>query len=225
MSLKKFINNTEDIQNAILGTIFADGYISKKRTNNGNSNLEITHTSKNLDYLKVLKELLELLPNCKCSITQHNKVSENKTYFLYRLSTNRSLYFSELRKDIYINNIKTFKKEYINKFNLLSLFLMYLDDGSFRIRYYENTNKIREVRTTFCLDSFHISELQYFQYWLKNTYNIETKLYRHSKMNDLERGFRIWTNTENSKKLMTLFDEYYDCIPSMNYKFLKYYSS
>ena len=55
--------NIEDIKNALLGTIFADGSIGKIRTdgsrNGTNGELEITHTSRNIDYLTLKKSLLE----------------------------------------------------------------------------------------------------------------------------------------------------------------------
>ena len=221
--LKEFIDRNE-IKNALLGTIIADGYISKKRTKNANCNLEITHTSKNLDYLKELKYLIESIDGIKCTIQEHNKNSENKKYFLYRLITSRNKYFTDLRDLLYKNNIKEFPKEIIDKFNDLSLFLLYLDDGTLRVRYKEGTSKLREARVSFCLDSFTYEEMKYFQKWLLSKYNIKTGIYRHSKNMELNRGFRIWTNTENTKKLMMIFDKYYNQIPSMNYKFLKYYS-
>ena len=71
----------DDIKNALLGTIFADGSIGKKRTNgcrNGtNAELEITHTSKNLDYLKLIKSLLEKIDGMKIRISEHNKKKLN----------------------------------------------------------------------------------------------------------------------------------------------------
>ena len=89
---------------------------------------------------------------------------------------------------------------------------------------YEGTSKVREIRTTFCLDSFTLDELNYFRKYLKNKYDLDTKIYRHSKMTDLQRGFRIWMNTLNTKKFMNLIDPYYNLVPSMQYKFTKYYS-
>lgn len=64
----------------------------------------------------------------------------------------------------------------------------------------------------------------YFKQWLKNKYDIDARIYRHSKNMELKRGFRIWMNTSNTKKLMDIFDKYYDLVPSMRYKFIKYYS-
>ena len=221
--------NIEDIKIALLGTIFADGSISKKRTdgsrNGAGSNLEITHTSKNLDYLKLLKYLLEKIEGVTAKIAEHNKKTDLKTYTLYRLTTNRHKWFTELRDIIYDSNrIKIFPKEYIDKFNILSLLFLYLDDGTLRVRMYEGTSKIRELRVTFCLDSFTLKELDYFRDYLKDTYNIDSRIYRHSKMKDLNRGFRIWLNTLNTTKFMTIIDEYYNLVPSMQYKFTKYYS-
>lgn len=220
---------TEEIKNALLGTIFADGSIGKIRTdgsrNGTNGELEITHTSKNLDYLKLLKQLLEQIDGIKVRISEHNKKTETKTYTLFRLSTNRHFWFTELRKDIYDSNrIKLFPKEYIDRFNLLSLLFLYLDDGSLKVRYYEGASKIREVRVTFCLDSFTLEELNYFRKYLKVKYDLDTRIYRHSKMKSINRGFRVWMNTLNTKKFMNLIDSYYDLIPSMQYKFTKYYS-
>ena len=221
--------NIEDIKNALLGTIFADGSIGKVRTNgsrNGtNGELEITHTSKNLDYLKLIKSFLERIDGIKVRISEHNKKTELKTYTLYRLCTNRHVWFTELRKDIYDSNrIKLFPKKYIDKFNVLSLLFLYLDDGTLRVRMYEGTSKIRERKVTFCLDSFTLEELNYFRTYLKDKYNIDSRVYRHSKVKDLNRGFRVWLNTLNTNKFMDLINQYYDLVPSMQYKFAKYYS-
>ena len=221
--------NIEDIKNALLGTIFADGSIGKSRTdgsrNGTNGELEITHTSRNLDYLKLIKSLLERIDGIKVRISEHNKKTELKTYTLYRLCTNRHIWFTELRKDIYDSNrIKLFPKKYIDKFNVLSLLFLYLDDGTLRVRMYEGTSKIREIRATFCLDSFTLEELNYFRTYLKDKYNIDSRVYRHSKVKDLNRGFRVWLNTLNTNKFMDLINQYYDLVPSMQYKFTKYYS-
>lgn len=227
--LKKFINTIEEAKQALLGTILADGSIGKQRTNgsrNGtNASLEITHTSKNLDYLKEVKELLEIIPGIKCDIRERVKKTPLKNYTMYRLTTNRHQWFTTLREQLYTKNrIKLFTKEIIDSLSEISLFLMYLDDGTLRVRYKENSVKLREARITLCLDSFTYEELLYFQKWLLETYSIKTGIYRHTKTLPLNRGFRIWTNTENTKKLMTLFDKYYESVPSMKYKFLKYYS-
>ena len=221
--------NIEDIKNALLGTIFADGSIGKVRTdgskNGTNGELEITHTSKNLDYLKLIKQLLERIEGIKVRITEHNKKTETKLYTLYRLTTNRHPWFTELRKEIYsTNRVKLFPKKFIDKFNVLSLLFLYLDDGTLRVRMYEGTSKVRETRVTFCLDNFTLEELNYFRKYLRNNYGIDSHIYRHSKMKDITRGFRIWLNTLNTTKFMQLITNYYDLVPSMQYKFTKYYS-
>lgn len=224
--LKEFIKNLDYAKSALIGTILADGYLQKERkcSYKDKTYLEITHTSKNLDYLKAVKEIIELLPNTVCSIKEHNKNTVDKKYFLYRLTTNSTIYFKELRDMLYKNNEKIFPKEVIDNFNSLSLLLLYLDDGTLRVRYYEGTSKLREARVTFCLDSFTYSELLYFKQFLYKKYGIKSKLYRHSKNLPIDRGFRLWTNTENTKKFMEIIDKYYNKVPSMNYKFLKYYS-
>ena len=222
-------NLTEEfIKNALLGSILADGSLGKQRTdgsrNGTNADLEFTHTSKNLDYLKFKKTLLSKI-GIESNISEHNKKVKEKVYTLFRLHSKRNYWLTEVRNALYDSyRIKKFPKEVIENFNSLSLLLMYLDDGTLRIRYYEGTSKIREIRVTFCLDSFLISEINYFRDWLKTTYDIDTKIYRHSKMEDVRRGYRVWMNTQNTLKFMNLIDEYYNMIPSMNYKFVKYYS-
>lgn len=224
MNLKNFVNNSKEAVYALLGTILADGHIAKKRRGYINkSYIEITHTSKNLDYLKELKDFIEATLGIKCTIREHNKKTEEKTYLLFRLSTESSKLFARIRDFIYKDGIKTFPKEIMNRLTDLSLFLMYLDDGTFKATFYPGTGNLREARIYLCLDSFTISELNNFRKVLKDKYDIDTSYYRHSKNLPENRGFRIGLNTENTKKFMQIIDKFYGIIPSMNYKFLKYY--
>lgn len=227
--IDKFIQTEDDAKIAILGTIFADGSIGKQRTdgskNGTNADMEITHTAKNLDYLRLIKYVLEKINGIKVDIKEHNKRTKEKTYFLYRLRTNRHEWLTEIRNDIYDKNrIKLFPKEYIDKLSDLSLLFMYLDDGTLRVTLKGGTNKIKEARATLCLDSFTFEEQEYFRRWLKEKYNIDTHTYRHSKNMEPNRGFRIWMNTANTEKFMSILDKFYELVPSMKYKFVKFYS-
>lgn len=229
MNLSEFIHTDAEAKNALIGTILCDGSLSKNRRKDGtggnvNAALEVTHTSKNLDYLKVKKELLDMM-GISSKISEHNKKTSDKQYFLYRLSTSADLWFTQLRDILYDKQRnKLMPCEIIDNLFDLALFFMYLDDGILRVRCYPGTSKIRECRITFCTDRFTLSEVQYFQKHLLETYGISTKYYRHSKNVEINRGFRLWTNTENTNKLMQLFDKYYCLVPSMQYKFTKYYS-
>ena len=229
--LKEFTENKEILINSLLGTIFADGSICKARNKSykDKAYLEITHPSKNLDYLEFKKTLLEKLPNVTCKIVQHNKKTENKQYLLFRLMTSSTSEFRYIRDDIYTIKdnlrIKKFPKEYIYRFNDLSLYLLYLDDGTIRIRYKEGSNKLREARISFCLNSFKLNEIIDFKNFLKEKYNIDSKYYkfRNTKYGD-NTGFVLWLNTFNSRKFLEIIDKFYELVPSMKYKFLKYYS-
>lgn len=228
MDLDKFIKTKEDAKKALIGTILCDGSLGKQRTdgskNGTNADLEITHTSKNLDYLKFKKDLL-LIVGINSKISEHNKKTSEKTYSLYRLTTHRDEWLTELRSKLYDEERhKLLPPRIIDNLTELALFLMYLDDGTLRVRCYEGTSKIRECRVTFCTDRFTLKEVLYFKDFLHEKFNIETKYYRHSKNMPSDRGFRLWTNTENTSKLMLLFDKFYDLVPSMQYKFVKYYS-
>lgn len=225
--LKEFIKTEEEARRALLGTIIADGSLCRARkvSYRNKCYLEITHTSKNLDYLKEVKAIIEDILNIPCKITEHNKRTKGKEYFLYRLITSSTEGFKNLRDQLYDSNrIKRLPKEIVDSFTDISLLLMYLDDGTLRVRYYEGTSKLREARISLCLDSFTYNEMLYLQKFLLDRYNIKTGIYRHSKNMELNRGFRLWTNTENTRKFMSVIDKYYECVPSMKYKFLKYYS-
>lgn len=229
MSLNDFVNTEEEVKAALIGTIFADGSIEKQRTPNGRGSCEITHTNKNLDYLQLKKELFEMLPQCKCKIKPHNKSTKEKTYMLFRLTTNRTNWLTEVRDNLYKitedgKRIKLFKKEYINKLSDFGLLLMYLDDGCLKVRYNKNGDP-SSFRITFCLESFTLMELNYFRDWLLKKYNVETRIYRHYKKENPELGYRIWLNSKESLKLMKYFDKFYELIPSMKYKYPKFYLS
>ena len=224
--LKEFIMTEEDAKNALLGTILADGHITQARKSSyvKKTYFEVSHTSRNLDYLKAKKELLERVSGITCKITEHNKKALEKEYVLFRLSTNSVEWLVNVRDKVYKNKIKTFPKEFIDEFTSLSLLLLYLDDGTLKVRFYEGTDRIREVRVTLCLDAFTLDEVRCFQDYLLNTWELETRYYRHVKTMPLNRGFRLWMNSTNTKKFMGIIDKYYDAIPSMRYKFLRYYS-
>lgn len=228
MDLNRFVKTEEDVKSALLGTILCDGSIGKQRTdgsrNGTNADLEITHTSKNLDYLRLKQDLLTMI-GIESKIREHNKRTPEKTYSLYRLSTCRHPWITQLRELLYDENRnKRMPKEALDKLSELGLLFMYLDDGTLRVKCYEGTSKIREGRATFCTDRFTFSEIRRFEDYLFQEYGICTHHYRHSKNMEPNRGFRVWMNTENTNKLMSVFDKYYDLVPSMKYKFLKYYS-
>lgn len=241
--LKDFITDENYLKNGLLGTIFADGSIGKIRIVKGHTKpayvskapFEVTHTLKNLDYLKQVKELLEMLPNTKCTLTPHNKKVNNNAqefkksmYLLYRLATNSTEFFAKIRDKIYTEidgkRQKLFPKEFIYKFNDLSLLLLYLDDGNLRIRF-NDYNRMKDARVTFCLNSFTLDELIVFEHFLKEMYNIDCHHYKFTKSNTIgaNRGFMTWLNTTNTLKFMEIINKFYDSIPSMQYKFVKYY--
>lgn len=243
--LKDFIIDQEYLKAALLGTIMADGYIGKARVVKGHKNpayqhkapFEVTHTSKNLDYLKEVKTLIEMLPDTKCTIRQHNKVIKDKDkkrytkdkYFLYRLSTNSTRFFAQIRDKIYYfkngARYKKFPKNIIYQMNDMALLLLYLDDGTLRVRYRDNGIDFREFRVTFCLNSFTLQELKDFAEFLKSKYDIESHYYKFSRNMEENRGYVLWLNTTNTKKFMEIINKFYDFVPSMQYKFVKYYLS
>lgn len=224
--LKEFIHSEEEAKIALLGTIIADGSIGKARNSSyrKTSFIEITHTASHRDYLVAKQELFDMIDGVTCDIKAHNKHTPNKTYLQFRLMTNCHKYFKELRDVFYDDNrIKILPTSIIEQLSPLSLYLMYLDDGCLKVRYRREGNKFSDARTEWSLDCFTEAEVNAFVDMMKRKYDITMRVYK-CKGSREGRGYRPWTNTENTRKFMQLIDMYYDAVPSMRYKFLKFYS-
>lgn len=222
MNLKEIIKTDADLYGAIIGTLFADGSVSKIRNRYKNCCCDFTHTAIHLDYLKMKAELFEMIPNVKTRISQHNKKTPEKTYELFRMQTTCNEYFTEIEHRIYDKNrVKLFPIEEIRKMTDFGLFLMYLDDGCLKAKYKEGSLKLKECRVEFALCSFTLNEILSFENWLENKYGIKSRHYRIHYINDTDRGYIVWMNSSETKKFMNIIDKFYNLIPSFNYKFLK----
>ena len=221
MNLKEIIKTQIDAESAIIGTLIADGSISYSRRNSKGS-VEITHTSRNLDYLKFKKEIFEIIDGVKCNIKPKNKITENKTYELFRLTTNNHDLFSTYRDKMYVKESdkrrKLLIKDHLEKMSDLGLFLLYLDDGTMRVRYYDGTDRIREIKLLLCLDSFKLEELVMMKNWFVERYNIQPNINKHGN------GYRLVFSTQKTKDFLNIISKYQDFVPSMKYKFLEYYN-
>lgn len=227
MILKNLFKTEEEIKGALIGTIFADGSIEKKKTPNGRGSCEITHTSKNLDYLQFKKELFEMLPDFKCTIKPHNKKTKEKNYLLYRLTTNRTDWLTYLRDTIYVikdgKREKHLSMEIVDQLTKIGFLLMYLDDGCLKVKY-NKQGEPKQFIMTLCLESFCKNELEYLLKVLNKMFGVEFRMYRHYKYEDRpDLGWRPWISTKGTLKIMEELNKYYDLIPSMRYKFPKYY--
>lgn len=223
MNLKEIIKTDADLYGALIGTIFADGHISKIRNRYKNCCCEITHTEIHLDYLKFKKQLFEMIPDLIVTISPHNKKTQFKTYYLYRLMTRCNPYFTEIRNRVYDNQgVKHFPIDEIKKMNDLGLFLMYLDDGCLKVKYKEGTMILKEAKTEWALCSFSLNEIIDFENWLLEKYGIKMRHYKSNCVNLTDAGYILYTNTENTKKFMDVIDKFDGLVPSFNYKFLKH---
>lgn len=221
MNLKEFVEDQYEAEKAMIGTILADGSISYSRRNSKGS-LEVTHTARNLDYLKLKKELFEMIDGVVCTIKPKNKITPEKTYELFRVSTNNHDIFSKYRDLLYVKindkRVKTIPAEVLEEMSDFGLFLMYLDDGTIRVRFYDGTDRIREIRVTLCLESFSIEELIVMRKWFEDRYNISPNINKHGN------GFRLVFNTQKTRDFLKIISKYQDLVPSMKYKFLEYYN-
>ncbi len=221
MNLKEIITNEIDAERAIIGTLIADGSIGYSRRNS-NGSVEITHTSRNLDYLRMKKDLFEMISGVNCNIKPKNKTISEKTYELFRLSTNNHELFSKYRDELYIKDgdrrRKLLLRKHLDKMSDFGLFLLYLDDGTIRVRFYDGTSRIREIRVTLCLDSFKLSEQIMMRDWFIEKYNISPNINRHGD------GLRLVFSTQKTKDFLNIISKYQDLVPSMKYKFLEYYN-
>jgi len=73
------------------------------------------------------------------------------------------------------------------------------------------TDRIQDKKLIFSTYSFSLSDINFLQKLLKDSFDVETRYYK-----DREKGYRIYFNQEETKKLIRIIYPY--IIPSMMYK-------
>lgn len=191
----------------IIGSLLGDASIPKRLKNNGNHYIDITHSEKQLDYLKYKIEIFKKY-GFKVSSIYKRKV---KTYIEYSVH----IYFEKnpkilntLRWWFYNTGKKYFTYNMIKKLTPLGMAIWYMDDGSRTIHYNKNHDQIKSRElylSTYLSREEHKNIIKYF-----NNLGINLK-----EVKDRQK-YRLRMNATNAKLFIPIIKPY--ICPSMLYK-------
>ena len=203
MEKLKDLEDKSDIQKFIIATMIADCYVDKNDSTK-KARLDIYHSGKQYDYIVTKKELLERIPNIKCSLNEKKDdrlLKSGLTRIGYRLRTNFDSYFYSL-------NLLSEEALIRGIMNPISLAVLWQDDGgsSYRNGYFSYA--------VLCTESWPNSFTINFLKKLKEKYNIIGETMALSLSFGI--GYRIRFTKSNFEKLVPIIDDY--ILKDMKYK-------
>lgn len=203
----KKVTTKHDFNAALIGMILFNGNIINDNI------LYIRCNGNNLNYIDEKVEFISEYLTPKCVKSSIDKYGSNYRYAYYKSSIFKNLY-----KKIYINNRKSLTKSILNRFNAITLAIMYMDTGCLSLRKDKNNPtvyKSREIHLN--LQFLSMNEIKMLQNQLRLRWDIDFHLTR-------DKGrLRLWCNTENTIKFFKLVSPIVKEFHSMRYKLdLKY---
>ena len=181
----------------------------------------MTHSKEQRDYMEFKADILDLKDVVKMKFRSRQTYLKKtgKTYEQYQCHSNNNTYATSLYNYCYRNNVKIVNDKILNSITDFGLFLWYLDDGYLNVRYYPNTDKIKEYRMFLYTMNFTIDEVKTIQAWLERKYDISPNINRK------QNGYILYFNSSKTRKFMEIIEPFYNLVPSLNRKFLKEYIS
>ena len=215
--MKKF--SSSELDGAIYGAILGDASLSKP-TGNSNSNITLTHSPKQTEYLEfkveIFKQIHPLVFKFK-SINFFNK-KQNKIYTTYYYYSNYTQYLTKLRHKFYPNGIKQVSYDILNKLTPLGLAIWWMDDGSLVIYERKDRNAVNRY-ATLATCSFSKEEHEIIKNYFINTWDIKPKIVKRNQKGKIY--YIIMFPMIEFIKFRNIIKDF--IIPSMNYKIdLKY---
>lgn len=192
----------------IIGSILGDGFIYKrtsKQTDYIRYTMGITHSEKQLEYLKWKHQLLS-----NCFQTPMGKIY-SYTRGKYTLFETRKVdkYLRIIYKWMYKNSNKTYTKQILQYLTPEAIAIWYMDDGSCYYKKDSKTGRIKSIEvviSTYCSLEEAKRIIEYFM----STYNIQWKLKKNKGL------YCIRMSKKESVKFFDLIKPYIHC--SMMYK-------
>lgn len=188
------IKNKEfnNIQKSIIyGCLLGDGNLL-------NGTFRVTHSTKQLDYLKWKYELLKDFSTSNISIRENitnlSKRTDLKLATFYLIKHDFTI---GINKMLYKDGVKTISKEYLSNIDKLALSVWIMDDGA-----YHKTNKCY----TLCTQGFTYKEQQVIQEWFKETYDLNCSIYEDKSGKGNK--FYLWFTKKSSDKLNFIIKKY-----------------
>ncbi len=202
------INNSHKLNSALIGMIVFDGSMNgEKYLHIGHSGSQVGYVDEKVNFISKYLKPISLRTN-----------TDNKN-FTYRYAYYNNERLKYLYHDTYIDGKKKLTKSILNRFDEITLAIMYMDKGCLGLKKdpkYPGNYKSREIHLN--IQSFTLNEVKMLQSHLKNKFNIEFRLtIDHQKL-------RLWCNTENTIKFLEIVAPVIQYnFPSMYYKIdLKY---
>lgn len=195
------------------------GDLSINKKIKGNGCFQMTHSTNQEEYLDFKKKILEFHPKVKMTKSYRKTYlkSTEKTYEQVYCYSNNNKYATFLHKVMYKNGKKIVNRKILNQLSDFGLYLWYLDDGYLNIRYDEKTKKIKEYRIFLYTNSFSLDEVKEIKKWFNDRYGIDPNI------NKKGNGYILYFNSSKTREFMKIIDKFYDLVPSMQRKFLKYH--
>lgn len=202
------IDTHHKFNSALIGMILFDGSMNKE------DQLYLRHGKGQFEYVS---EKVHFLKNYLKPKSIRECIDNNGYEYKYAYYKNEHLKY--LYNKIYINGKKKLSKTILNRFDEITLAIMYLDDGCLSLRKdpkYEGNYKSREIHLN--VQSFSTEEVKMLQSQLRLRWNVDFHLtYDKGKP-------RLWCNTKNTIKFLEIVAPIIQYnFPSMYYKLdLKY---
>lgn len=210
-----------------LSILLGDGWIDNgkigkiKSYHSKRANLVCAHKYIYEDYLQFKKQLLESV-GFKVTLGDKRKSDGiNQRY----IRTWSSEIVASVRDSSIINKQKIFKKEWTNILDELSLAILWMDDGSLvhEIRKRKGINNHSECYYhhygEIATHNFDLQSNENIQYWLKNNFNIETRIMTKRYRNKPNKYY-LRINKTNTKHLTSIVTPFVKKVPSMHYKII-----
>lgn len=167
---------TQDNLEIILGIMMGDGSMECR---NKNARLSTAHGEKQKEYsYYIASKLSNLNPHTYVSVSKLDVRTEKK-YKSYWIDFPANPAFNEIYKHFYVNRVKRIPIELFNNFTWQSLAYMFMDDGS-------KANCGGQLAT----NCFSIEDLQKFQTFLLEKFNIETTICKNHTLYIKAKSFR-----------------------------------
>ena len=202
------IDTHHKFNSALIGMILFDGSMNKE------DQLYLRHGKGQFEYVS---EKVHFLKNYLKPKSIRECIDNNGYEYKYAYYKNEHLKY--LYNKIYINGKKKLSKTILNRFDEITLAIMYLDDGCLSLRKdpkYEGNYKSREIHLN--VQSFSTEEVKMLQSQLRLRWNVDFHLtYDKGKP-------RLWCNTKKTIKFLEIVAPIIQYnFPSMYYKLdLKY---
>ena len=208
----------KDVRGAIIGMVLGDGSLFQNPyrdgSKRGNYKLSIAHSVKQADYLSHKRDIVNAMFDYRLPIksSYHTaKKGNSKKYPVVRMQTRVHSRLSFIAKKIYDSERKKRISDWaLDNISLEGLAYWWMDDGCLALDKRPNHGGGDII---WGLYGFPKEDVEKFQQWLLDRFNISLRLYVHKKSG----GIYLGRGISEGRKLLNLIDEYK--IPCMEYKF------